>query len=46
LYNPNPEPEPLNEQTALFDFNKYNLRKETAVMLDTLASILKRERKT
>lgn len=44
IVQPNPEPEPLDEQTALFDFNKYNLRKETAVMLDTLASILKREK--
>lgn len=39
-----PEPEPLDEKNALFDFAKYSLRKETASMLDTLASILKREK--
>lgn len=33
-----------DEQVALFDFAKYSLRKETGVMLDTLASILKREK--
>jgi OOP family OmpA-OmpF porin len=31
------------EQVALFDFAKYSLRPETAVLLDTLAAILKRE---
>jgi outer membrane protein OmpA-like peptidoglycan-associated protein len=34
------EPE---EQVALFDFAKYSLRPETAVLLDTLAAVLKRE---
>jgi outer membrane protein OmpA-like peptidoglycan-associated protein len=38
------KPEPLQEQNAYFDFAKYSLRKETAVMLDTLASILQREK--
>ena len=33
-----------DEQVALFDFAKYSLRAETAVMLDTLAAILKREK--
>lgn len=39
-----PEPEPLDEKNALFDFAKYSLRKETVAMMDTLASILKREK--
>ena len=38
------EPESLDEQSVLFDFNKYSLRKETATTLDTLAAILKREK--
>lgn len=39
-----PEPQPMDEKNALFDFAKYSLRKETAAMMDTLASILKREK--
>lgn len=39
-----PEPESLEEKNALFDFAKYSLRKETVVIMDTLASILKREK--
>lgn len=38
------EPESLDEQSVLFDFNKYSLRKETATTLDTLAAILIREK--
>lgn len=38
------EPQPMDEKNALFDFAKYSLRKETAAMMDTLASILKREK--
>lgn len=38
------EPEALDEQSVLFDFNKYSLRKETATTLDTLAAILIREK--
>ena len=38
------EQEPLQDQAAYFNFAKYSLRQETAVMLDTLASILNREK--
>jgi outer membrane protein OmpA-like peptidoglycan-associated protein len=40
-----PQPEPTKELKAYFDFEKYDLRPETGMLLDTLVALMKRESK-